>query len=91
MSRFEWDEEKAKANLRKHGVAFEKAHYFQFPTAVEWLDDRSGYGEERIKATGFIGNKLHVLIYTQRGNAIRVISLRMAIRKDIDEYVKAQG
>jgi len=91
MSRFEWDEEKAKANLRKHGVAFEKAHYFQFSTAVEWLDDWSGYGEERIKATGFIGNKLHVLIYTQRGNAIRVISLRMAIRKDIDEYVKAQG
>lgn len=55
MSRFEWDEEKAKANLRKHGVDFGVTERFEFNTALEQLDDRHDYEEERIVAIGFIG------------------------------------
>ncbi len=89
MNTFEWDPDKAKSNLRKHGVSFAKAHTFQFETAKEWLDDRADYGEERIRATGFIGTTLYVLIYTTRTDTIRVISLRKANRSEIDEYVGA--
>ena len=43
MSRFEWDLESAKANLRKHGVDFGAAEKFEFNTALEQLDDRHNY------------------------------------------------
>ncbi|EJN05646.1 BrnT family toxin [Phyllobacterium sp. YR531] len=90
MSKFEWDEEKAKRNLRKHGVAFEILDQFEFDTAIEWIDDRYDYGEERIIATAFAGNKLYRLVYTMRGFAPRAISLREANRKEVDEYVRAK-
>jgi uncharacterized protein len=45
---FEWDEAKAKANYRRHGVSFELAKtVFEDPFAVERLDEREDHGEER--------------------------------------------
>ncbi|WP_419906529.1 BrnT family toxin [Hoeflea sp.] len=45
---FEWDDAKAASNLSKHGVRFEDARaVFHDPFAVELLDDREGYDEER--------------------------------------------
>jgi uncharacterized DUF497 family protein len=67
--------------LRKHGVAFDDPRRFQFSTAVEWLDERMEYGEERVRATGLIDTKLFVLIYTERDSQIRVISLRPLLEK----------
>jgi len=47
---FEWDAAKAARNHVKHGVRFETARLaFRDPFAVEWLDDRFDYGEERYK------------------------------------------
>ncbi|MEP7452496.1 BrnT family toxin [Phyllobacterium sp. SB3] len=89
MSRFEWDEEKAKRNLRKHGVAFEILDQFEFDTAIEWIDDSYDYGEERIIAVGILGSKLCTLVYTFRGTTIRIISLRKASKKEVDKYVKS--
>lgn len=89
MRRFEWDDEKAKSNLRKHGVAFEKVYDFEFATSLERLDDRHDYGEERIIALGFIGSVLFTLTYTERGERIRVISLRKSTNVEMVKY--AQG
>jgi uncharacterized DUF497 family protein len=45
---FEWNEAKAEANLRAHGVSFEFAtKVFRDAFAIERLDDREDYGEER--------------------------------------------
>jgi len=45
---FEWDDGKAAANERKHGVTFEEARdVFRDPLAIELLDDREAYGEDR--------------------------------------------
>ncbi|MBB3236049.1 BrnT family toxin [Phyllobacterium endophyticum] len=90
MSRFVWDEEKNRSNLLKHKVGFDIAEQFQFGTAVEWLDLRTDYGEERIRAIGLIATRLFVLVYTERGDVIRVISLRPALRKDVNEYVESK-
>jgi len=50
---FEWDDEKAAANLRKHGVSFElAARAFRDPLAVEWMDNREDYGEVRTVLLG---------------------------------------
>ncbi|RCW84272.1 hypothetical protein C7476_10423 [Phyllobacterium bourgognense] len=88
MDRFEWDEERAKANLRKHGVAFGAAEKFEFNTALEHLDDRHNYEEERIVAIGFIGPPLFTLVYTERSDKIRVISLRKSKTIEIRKYAK---
>jgi uncharacterized DUF497 family protein len=51
--RFEWDVEKAAANLRNHGVAFETAvKAFRDLFAIDWIDDREDYGEERVNMLG---------------------------------------
>lgn len=82
----EWDPKKAKENLRKHRVAFATAARFEFDTAFIGIDDDIAYGEERLKAYGFIGDWLHVMIYVERGDTLRIISLRKASRKEIDVY-----
>jgi uncharacterized DUF497 family protein len=76
--KLEWDEAKARANLRKHGVSFDEAARFEFDTALIGIHDDLAYGEERLKAYGFIGRRLHVMIFVERVNMIRVVSLRMA-------------
>ncbi|SDO67667.1 BrnT family toxin [Phyllobacterium sp. OV277] len=90
MRKFEWNNEKAKRNLRKHGVAFEDVRYFEFETAMEWLADQNIYGEERIVAIGILGGKFYALIYTMRGTSIRVISLRRASQREANEYAKSE-
>jgi hypothetical protein len=87
--KFEWDEAKAATNVRKHGVSFEDAVNFEFDTAIECIDDEASHDEERHRAFGFIGMKLHVMIYALRGSAIRVIPLRRATIQEKRAYEKA--
>jgi len=62
---FEWDDDKAEINWREHGVAFNEAiKSFRDPFAVERLDDREDYGEERINLIGMCdGVVIHVTYY----------------------------
>jgi uncharacterized protein len=55
---FEWDDDKAAANLAKHKVAFETVYRFEWETAVEFEDDRFDYDELRIVAIGWIDGTL---------------------------------
>jgi putative transcriptional regulator len=68
--RFEWDDGKAASNWRDHGVSFDHAIIaLTDPFAVEWIDDREAYGEERINLVGMCeGGILHVT-YTERGRS----------------------
>jgi len=65
---FEWHPSKAKANLEAHGVSFELAKtVFKDPLAVERLDDREDYGEERYVTIGMAeGRVLLYVAYTER-------------------------
>ncbi|MDG4901261.1 MULTISPECIES: BrnT family toxin [unclassified Mesorhizobium] len=83
---FEWDAAKAKINKAKHGIDFELAPEFDFANAV--VDDSTVYGEERLVATGIIGLSVCVMVYVERGETIRVISLRRATKNKIESYVE---
>lgn len=84
--RYEWDEGKRAANLARHGVDFMAAEDFEWDTAVETIDNRFDYGEERWVALGLIRKRLHVLVYTYRTVTIRIISLRKANRREREFY-----
>ncbi len=83
---YEWDESKCLANIAKHGVDFITAEEFDWSTAIEVYDNRMDYGEERWIALGFIGSRLHILVYTTRIDAIRIISLRKANKRESEYY-----
>jgi len=77
--KFEWSKSKAKANYAKHGVSFDMAkQVFRDPFAVEYLDDRQDYGEERWKVLGMAHGRLLLVVYTTRHEIIRIISARAA-------------
>jgi uncharacterized protein len=77
--KFEWDDRKAADNYAKHGIRFEAARdVFKDPFAVEQLDDRENYGEERYTVNGMVEARLLFVAYTMRGEVIRIISARGA-------------
>lgn len=76
---FEWDDDKAVSNIRKHGVTFEEAlAVFRDPFAIELLDDRQHYDEERFILIGMSTNNLLVVVHTEREDRTRIISARKA-------------
>lgn len=87
---YEWDENKRVANLAKHGVDFVDAERFEWDKAIEAVDHRFNYNEERWVALGCIDRRLHVLTYLRRGGNIRLISLRKANKRERDGYEKTQ-
>lgn len=87
--RFSCDPAKNARNIRERGIDLvEGAKAFDFATAVIAVDDRKDYGEKREVAAGFIGPRLHTLVFTMRGDACHVISLRKANRREIRSYVR---
>jgi uncharacterized protein len=88
-SDFEWDADKAAANWQRHGVLFQEAiNAFRDTFAVEIIDERMDYGEERINLIGIgmcNGVILHVT-YTERSDRIRLISARRAEKHEQDHY-----
>lgn len=83
---FEWDDDKDAANRAKHGIGLAKAAHLDWDTAQEELDTRKNYGEPRSIAYAYLGNRLYVCVYTLRGRARRIISLRKANRREGNAY-----
>jgi uncharacterized DUF497 family protein len=85
----EWSEPKAKLNYAKHGVSFDLAkEVFNDPFAIEFLDDRQDYGEERLVMMGMVEGRLFYVVYTERADAIRLISARRATKNEQETYFK---
>jgi hypothetical protein len=83
--RFEWDDRKAGSNLGKHGVSFEDARAaFDDPDGFD--DDDDDPDEPRWKRYGLSPIGLVVVVYTERGSRIRIISARMATSHEQDTY-----
>jgi uncharacterized DUF497 family protein len=84
---FEWDPDKAVANLRKHGVDFADAvGVFEDEYALR-REDPDAQGEQRFVTIGmdFLG-RVVVVVYTYRGKRIRPISARRATRRERASY-----
>jgi uncharacterized protein len=85
--RFEWDKSKAQANRAKHGVSFELAEeVFKDPFAIELLDDRKDYEEERYIMLGAAGGRVLYVAFTERDEVIRIISARGATKYEEKAY-----
>lgn len=78
----EWDEAKHERNLRERGIGFDAAALIFLGPTIEWEDDRKDYGEVRICAVGAVGDDVLTLVYTHRDGARRIISARVANRKE---------
>ena len=85
---FEWDPEKARANVAKHGIAFDEAIVcFLDPLSVTILDPDHSEGENRFVLIGQSSlGRLLVVVHTDRGDAIRLISARRATRRERQAY-----
>ena len=84
---YEWDEEKAATNFRKHGVDFADAVLVFEDELTLTMRDLSSDREERFVALGQDPNgRLLVVIYTWRGERIRLISAREATGKERRRY-----
>jgi uncharacterized DUF497 family protein len=84
---FEWDDAKAARNLARHGVSFDAAtRVFADPFAIERVDDRRDYGEERFVIVGMVDGRLLFVAFTMRAERIRIISARGAEPLERREY-----
>jgi uncharacterized DUF497 family protein len=84
---YEWLDAKAARNWRDHGITFVQAKaVFRDGYAVEYLDDRDGYDEERINRIGSFGGIILHVTYTMRGVRKRIISARRAEPYEADLY-----
>ena len=85
----EFDPVKNQSNLEKHGISLADAADFEWETAQIEEDIRFVYSEKRFRATGRLGERLHVLIFCKRGEATRVISLRTANEREAKSYANS--
>ncbi|WP_373543384.1 BrnT family toxin [Chamaesiphon sp.] len=86
--RFEWDDNKAESNAVKHGITFEEAvTVFADPDLLFTQDTQHSQGEEREWAMGVTeSGLLVVVVFTIRGEQIRIISARIATKKEQQSY-----
>ena len=84
--KFEWNEAKRRANLKKHGLDFADILAFEWETAHVTFDDRFDYGEEREIALGLYRGHIHVVVYAERGASLRIISFRKATGREAKIY-----
>ena len=87
-TRFEWDDDKAQANLHKHGISFEEAQtVFHDPFETTISDPDHSTNENRFITLGESNKKrIVVVVYVERRNKIRLISARKATRAERKNY-----
>lgn len=90
MIRFGWDQSKATANLKKHGVSFEEAQsVFYDEFAVQFYDDEHSSAEDRFILLGMSSSaRILVVCHCERasGDLVRIISARKATKRESAFY-----
>jgi uncharacterized DUF497 family protein len=84
-----FDPAKNAKNIAMGRPSFEAVAGFDFQTAFFWIDDRKDYGETRWSGLGFVGERLHALIFAETASGIRVISFRKANKREVRRYEHA--
>ena len=84
---FVWDETKRRSNLLKHGLDFAEAHLvYDNPDKCTYGSKRQGERRWMDVAVAVLNGKLLALIYTERGEQVRIISFRAASREEREQY-----
>lgn len=85
---YEWDTEKDRINVQKHGVSFaEAATVFLDSLHVTVFDERHSIGEFRFRTIGYAAtNRLVVVAHTDREDRIRIITAREATLRERRQY-----
>ena len=88
---FEWDPEKAKSNLTKHGIAFTDAiSVFDDLDHLEEDSTRPEFGEQRSRAIGEVTGRIITVVFTDRWDRRRIISARSSRRNERQRYSQGQ-
>lgn len=77
-------------NIKERGLDFYRAKQFDFSTALIVEDLRKPYPERRFQALGYLGERLHMLVFTPIPGGIRVISFRKANLREVKRYERTQ-
>ena len=88
---FEWDEEKSPRNLAQRGFDFEFVCRIFEGDIIEQEDTRRDYGERRRVALGEVEGNVFAVVYTWREGRYRIISARLANRRERNVYRRALG
>jgi uncharacterized DUF497 family protein len=89
--RISFDPAKSERNSRARGLSFEDAAAFSFDTALYIVDERKDYPEVRYVAIGLLGDRVHVLCFTETDEGIRIISFRKANAREVKRYAQARA
>ncbi len=85
--RIDWDPERASVNFKKHGVRFSDAEIVLFDPSARTREDMEAGAEQRfISIGGDVIARVIVIVYTYRGEDIRLISARKATRTERKAY-----
>lgn len=90
MLLFQWDKNKAKKNLKIHGVSFDEAStVFEDTLSLTIFDPLHSADEDRFILIGYsVQNRLLVIVHTERHGKIRIISARKATKHERKQYEK---
>lgn len=88
--KFEWDPAKHEKNLRERGLGFDDGARIFAGRVVIWRDERKDYGEMRFRAVGVTEDVPVHIVFTIRGEAFRIISVRRANAKEYAAW-QSQG
>jgi hypothetical protein len=89
--RISYDPAKCAATLAERGIDFEDAvHVFAGVTA-SFVDDRADYGETRVVTAGLLRHRLVIVVWTARGDAGHVISMRKANEREKRRFGQRLG
>lgn len=87
----EYDEQKNQKNIQKHGISFQTAAYaLSDPDALIEYDEVHSVEENRFYFLGQIDGRVIFLVYTMRGNAVRIISARPATKREVKRYYERE-
>ena len=86
--RFEWDEAKRRANIRKHGIDFVGIDEVFDGVTLTIEDTRLDYGTTRFVTLGLLNGRVVVVAHTEQNDAIRIISVRKATKHEETNYFK---
>lgn len=87
----EYDALKDQFNQEKHGLSLAQAGFLDWATTLIRADTRFDYREARYQALGLLGMRVHLAVFTVRDDALRIISLRRANRREERHYEEARN
>ena len=82
----EFDAAKDRANREKHGVSLGDAAHLDWMEIVAEVDDRKEYGEVREIGYSVMGERVYCVVFVRRDDVMRIISLRKANAREVEDY-----